>query len=248
MPSTRPPVRTALSAAACAALLAGCLPQGESGQCMVDADCVGRGQVCDTTNSICEDLTYDATSTESPAESNFTNKIVPFFRGRVCTVTKVRSGSAIPVQMTPCWHPCLTPKEFKFKHYFECVGSSCNAWALNWVIADGAACPADAFGKFDAAMCNWGTAVELSVDTTLDTGPITGSMLMEVPFLTNADAAALLGSGDPTPEEIKAAVFQYPQDPSRLVNDGNPISLLDQYPVPPATCVDGGCTCFDIGF
>ncbi len=237
----------ALLPAAVLAALPGCLPEGQSGQCMVDADCVGRGQVCDTTNSICVDKTYDGTTTESPAPSNFMGKIVPFFRGRVCTVTEVRSGSTIPVQMTPCWHPCLDVKEFHFKHYFECIGSSCNAWALNWVTADGAGCPADAFSEFDAAMCNWGTPVELAVDTTLDTGPITGSMLLEIPFLSNADMAALAASGV-SPDDIKAAVFKYPQDPSRLVNDGNPISLLDQHPVPPASCADGGCSCFDIGF
>lgn len=240
-----------LACSALGALLSSCLPPGESGQCQTDEECTGRGQVCDVENSICIDTEWDASSTENPAPQSFTNKVIPFFRGQVCTTPNVRAGSEFPVQMTPCFHPCITVNSFKFKHFFECTGSVCNAWAVLWVVGDGDACPADAFSEFDTGQCNFlDPPIEFTVKTTLDTGPIIGSMAFEIPFLTNVDMASLAPTGteDPSVDAMKARIFQYPQDPSRLVNNGMPLSLLDNHPLPPASCADGGCECFNIGY
>ncbi len=238
--------------AGCSALgaMISCLPPGESGQCLVDEDCTGRGQICDSTNSVCVDTTYDATSTENPAPGTFSNKVIPFFRGQVCTTPSVRSGSTFPVTMTPCFHSCIDVQSFKFKHFFECTGAACDLWALMWVVANGTACPADAFGEFDASTCSFDPAISFEVVTTLDTGPIIGNMMFEIPFITNADMAQLAPTGteNPAVNDIKARMFQYPRDPSRLVNGGMPISLLDQNDLPPASCEDNACTCFNIGY
>ena len=110
------------SALGALASLGSCLPPGTSGQCQIDEDCTGRGQPGDSVNAICIDTEFDATSTENPAQGSFTNKVIPFFRGQVCTPTQIESGATFPVKMTPCLHPCLSINNFKFKHFYECTG------------------------------------------------------------------------------------------------------------------------------
>jgi hypothetical protein len=228
-------------------LLTGC-PQGESGQCTVDADCLGRAQVCDAFNAVCIDEEVDLSSTESPAPSSFTDKAVPFFRGEVCTAHDVQSGERIPVSINPCLHPCINRGSHHFKHFFNCLGSSCEAYAIMWVkgssIEEG--CPADAFGRFPESECVYGDPINLGISTALDSGPISGTMELEVPFLSNDDIALVDGGADGN-EEIRALIEQYPQEPGRLVG-GRAISILPGNPAPPESCDDGGCSCFSIGF
>lgn len=231
-----------------ACLLSACFPPGASGQCEVDEDCTGRGQVCDTVDSVCIDRDFDPTTTESPAASTFSGKPVPFFRGKVCTVPEVASGEKIPVHVSPCLHPCLSVQSYSFKHFFECVGSSCSAWIVAWVVADGQNCPADAFSEFAASQCAYPTEMNLAIDTNLESGPIAGNMTLEMPFLTNADMAALVASGSVSVDAAKERIFQYPQDSNRLVPPGGLIRITQGGPVPPADCTGGNCPCYDVGF
>ena len=230
----------------------GCFPPGESCQCEVDQDCTGRGQVCDTVDSICVDRTFDPTTTQSQPEPSFSGKPIPFFRGKVCTVTEVASGEKIPVNVSPCLHPCMSASSYSFKHFFECVGSSCSAWIVAWIDADGQNCPAEAFGQFPASQCVYdpNVVMNVAIDTVVESGPIVGNMTVEMPFLTTADMAALaaMAMGDFSIEAAKQRIFQYPQDPDRLVPPGGLIRITDGGPMPPSTCADGACPCYDVGF
>lgn len=225
-----------------------CAPQGQSGQCQVDEDCMGRGQVCDTVDSICVDDEVDLSSTEDPAPMTFSNKPVPFFRGQVCTVHEVESGAPIPVSINPCLHPCLERGSHHFKHSFSCIGATCDAYVVMWVDADSGpqGCPENAFGEFDPAQCVYGDAIELQMSTNLDSGPISGTMELEIPFLSNADIAQIAGGSDST-DAILELIEQYPRDADRIVG-GRAISILPGNPEPPAAC-DGmsGCDCYGIG-
>jgi hypothetical protein len=95
-------------------------------------------------------------------------------------------------------------------------------------------------------MCQYGTAVELQLATETSDGPISGDMLLELPFITNEDAATI--AADPEDDAaIEAVVQQYPQLQNRIP-DGRAISILPGHSAPPATCADGACPCYPIGF
>jgi hypothetical protein len=234
-----------------APLLVGCVGPGEQGQCTTDEECAGaRGQICNVEAAVCEDEVYDGTTAETPAGANFSDKIISFFRGTVCAPTQVLSGATFPVEVTPCVHPCITVSLYKFKHFYECTGSLCDAYAVPWYVVDGANCPADAFSRFAGACSPDAPTVQLNVNTTLDSGPLVGSMYFEVPFLTNADIAPLVGAdgtGDPATGALKSAIFQYPRSNNRMLNGGMPLDIGPSQPAPPADCSAGGCTCFEIG-
>lgn len=234
------------------ALLAGlwvgaCGPQGEQG-CDENQPCTGRGEVCDLMVNECVDAVVDTSAAESPAPASFTDKTIAFHRGEVCLPLEVKSGERMPLLMRPCLHPCVTVTSYQYKHSFSCRGSHCDAQAFMWMQASSAAagCPEDAFAAFDPAMCQYGTEVELMLSTETSNGPISGDMLLELPFLTNADAGVL--AADPEDDEtIEALVQQYPQQDNRIP-DGRAISILPGNPVPPTTCVGGTCSCYPIGF
>ena len=234
-----------------AGAIAGCTPAGEAGFCDEATPCQGRGQFCDTMLNVCETEEFVAESTEQNPPADFTDKIVPFFRGQMCLPTEVKSGSMMPVSMTACMHPCLEVSDITFRHNFECIGSSCQAFATMFVTANSApgGCPADAFGRFDRGMCQFVGPAEFAVDTSEGPdGDIAGSMLFEVPFLTNADMEAIVDSG--LDQDVTAELAeQYPQDAGRIPG-ARAVWILPQHPEPPASCVDtpAGCTCFDIGF
>jgi hypothetical protein len=225
-----------------------CAPRADDGGCDEDDPCEGRGQVCELETNDCVAAEVDTSATESPTPASFVDKVVAFHRGEVCLPLEVKSGESAPVLLRPCLHPCLTVSSYEFKHVFECRGSHCEAQAFVWLTASSAAmgCPVDAFGSFDAAQCQYGTEVELSLSTETSNGPISGDMLLEIPFLTNEDAARLAADPDDT-EVTDELVRQYPQQQNRIP-DGRAISILPGNPAPPATCSDGGCPCYPIGF
>ena len=197
---------------------------------------------------------FEAHSTEEGAPSEFTGKVVPFFRGRVCVPDEVKSGDPIPVSMDECFHPCLEATDIKFRHFYECIGSSCEAYATMWMVADSAAggCPSDAFGEFDRSMCNTVSAeLQMQTDQGADGGAdgqnIAGSMLLEVPYLTNADMKAILDA-DNDEDVTREKIDQYPQQAGRIPG-GKAIWVLPHLPSPPDSCVGSdACTCYDIGF
>lgn len=201
--------------------------------------------MCDLETLECVAAEVDTSSTENPAPASFSDVAIPFFRGEVCLPHEVQSGATLPILMRPCLHPCITASSFQFKHDFRCVGSRCDALALMWVTGSGTACPPDAFGQFDAAQCQYGTEVEFGIATETSNGPISGTMEVEVPFLSNADVATIAAGA--SSEEIVALAHQYPEDPGRIPDD-RPVSLLADNPVPPASCAGGACPCYPIGF
>lgn len=222
-----------------------CGPVIDMAPCDEDRPCAGRGQVCDLELLECVAAEVDTSATESPAPASFTGATIPFFRGNVCLPHEVQSGAPLPVLMQPCLHPCITTSSYEFRHTFTCEGSRCEALALMWVIGSGSACPPEAFGHFDPAQCQYGTEVGFTIDTSTSRGPISGTMKVEVPFLSNADMAAI--AADPSDDTIHQRAWQYPEDPGR-VPDERPVSVLADNPAPPASCADGACPCYPVGF
>lgn len=223
-----------------------CSPSSSSGGCADDLDCA-RGEQCELAARSCVANELDTTATENPAEANFTDKVVPFHRGQICLPMEVQSGATMPVLMRPCLHPCLEVSSFEFRHNFSCVGSSCDAVALMWAVVSSntAGCPPEAFGEFDASECVYDTEVEFGLATETSSGPIRGNMRLEVPFLTNADAALIAEDPGDT-DTIDRLVHQYPESDAR-VPDGRSVSILGHHPEPPASCANGACECFPIG-
>jgi hypothetical protein len=151
--------------------------------------------------------------------------------------------------MNPCLHPCLDVGQFKFKHSWNCIGSSCEAYAIMWVEAGGMGCPADAFGKFERGQCQFPQNVEFTINPVyMDGGAIEGQMRLEVPFLTNADVGQI--AADPENTDLRdELIHKYPEDPNRIPG-GMDISLLASHPAPPASCGMTGemCNCSDVGY
>jgi hypothetical protein len=118
-----------------------------------------------------------------------------------------------------------------------------------WVTAAGTGCPADAFGQFDRAQCQYPQNVEFTIEPKFGDGKaIEGQMRLEIPFVSNADIGQIAADAENNDlrEEI---IHKYPEDLGR-VPGGMDISLLNGNPEPPATCGATGemCDCFDIGF
>jgi hypothetical protein len=234
-------------------IAAACAPQGETGFCDAETPCPGRAQACDMVSHECFVEDFEAMSTEDGAPSEFTGKVVPFFRGTVCLPDEVKSGDPIPISLDACFHPCLVPSSpdaLKFRHFYECIGSSCEAYATMWMVADSAmgGCPADAFGQFDRSMCAMQRAeLQIATNDGADGENIAGSMLLEIPYLTNADMEEIVAAENDeglTREKID----QYPQEAGRIPGE-RAIWVLPHLDSPPASCVDDdGCTCHDIGF
>lgn len=224
-----------------------CSPRIDMSACDEDRPCDGRGLVCDLDALECVQADVDVSSTKNPAPPTFVDEVVPFFRGEICLPLEVQTGSSIPVLLRPCLHPCVGVSSFEYRHAFECVGSRCDAYVLSWVIAsNSAACPEDAFGAFDPGLCQYGTEIGLTMSTETSNGPVSGMMTVEVPFLTNDDMAAILASGNDS-MVIDETLQKYPLQQNRIPN-GQAISLLADNPAPPASCADGACDCYPIGF
>lgn len=235
------------SAAGLLAATVACSPHVAMSACDEDRPCDGRGLVCDLDTLECVAADVDTSSTKDPAPPNFTDEFVPFHRGEICLPLEVRSGEPLPVLLRPCLHPCVAPSSFEFRHAFECVGSRCEAYVLGWVVASsGAACPPEAFGQFDPAQCQYSTEIGLSIATETTNGPISGTLQLEVPFLTNDEMAAIVASsGDSM--LIDETINKYPADPNRRPN-GQSVEIRGHLPIPPDSCADGACDCYPIGF
>jgi hypothetical protein len=226
-------------------LVFGCFAE-DSGECSAGAPCPNRGEACDDTTKTCErqDLDVDGTG-PSPAPASFVATI-PFFRGTVCAATNVQPGDKIPVKIDMCVDPCVSPKGHKFKSQYRCNGSNCETALIVYLPdAQGANCPADAFGKFPKANCQTVT-IEASVGplSIQSTGPITGTGTLELPFLTNDDAAAIAGTDDF--DKVWQLIYKYPQDAGRVFQ----LSMNANNPKAPANCTDDPslCSCKEIGF
>ena len=223
-PMHRVHARALVRSIACALVwVGGCAPAADQGECSVDADCEGRGEVCDVDAAACIDGPLDTSSTGT-ATPTLTAVPVPFHRGTVCYSESVKAGSPVPVSLAPCLHPCLTAGAHFHSNYYSCVGSTCDAWAFVYFLADGVDCPADAFGSFPRNECDFTqNPVNLSIGTTIGEGePVLGTMTLEVPFLTNADVQVIDAAGRDT-DLMNMKIDQYATQDNRIAGD---ISLL----------------------
>jgi hypothetical protein len=228
--------------------LASCLGEGEGGACTVDEDCHGRAEYCDTQNSVClVDDTVPDRSGDSPGTS-FATMNIPFFRGQLCTKMEVISGSQIPFTISPCLHPCLeVTGGYKLQHFWDCTGSSCNAWIIWSIPASGTGCPEDVFGQFDQSQCVYDNALDARLKATIrdDGTPIAGTMKIEVPFLSNEDIDAIVG-GDNSTDSILDRVYEYIEQDNRVTDR---IRMDQANPQPPEECLGPtNCECINIGF
>lgn len=223
-----------------------CAPTEDAGECSATAPCPNRGEVCDTVRFECiaEELDVDATS-DKPASPTFANVALPFFRGKVCMPTRVKPGDTIPVKFSPCVHSCISPGVFTFKKQYTCSGAYCDAAVMQLFSgATGSGCPADVFGKFDKAQCVYGTDINASAGPFVINGEkIRGNATIEIPFLTNDDAAEIRDGA--TVDAIWALIKQYPQSDERVFS----ISMDGANPAAPMDCSDESmCDCQEIGF
>lgn len=228
-----------------AGVLVGCFTE-DGGECSAGAPCQRRGEACDAVTKTCEpqDLDVDGTA-PAPAPSDFTRNL-PFFRGKVCMPTAVQPGDKIPVHVEMCHHGCVTPGGFKFKSQYTCSGSVCDGALVVYLPdAQGAACPADVFGKFAKADCAYFN-VDASVGgfTVSGVGDITGSGTVEIPFLSNEDADEIVGGAEG--DKLWSLIYKYPQDSGRVFN----ITMNGSNPAAPANCTEdpSKCECREIGF
>ncbi|MDC0722587.1 hypothetical protein [Nannocystis bainbridge] len=229
---------------AIAGFMFGCFAE-DGGECSAGAPCARRGEACDDTTKTCELQELDVEGTgANPAPATFTATL-PFFRGTVCAATNVKPGDKIPVKIEMCVDPCVSSKGHKFKSQYRCSGTSCEA-ALVVYLPDavGANCPAQALGKFPKANCEFIT-IEASAGplSTANTGPITGTATLELPFLTNEDAKLIAGTDNG--ETVWQTIYKYPQDAGRVFQ----LSMNPSNQPAPPDCKDASkCTCKDIGF
>ncbi|MEE9382115.1 MAG: hypothetical protein V3V08_01710 [Nannocystaceae bacterium] len=250
-----------------------CTPTAESGQCNSDADCYQRGQVCTNETHECIDDLVDFDATQSEPEPNFTAKVLPFFRGRICTVAgEFQSGAALPLRMEPCVHPCIRASNGTSHvfHLRECRGGACNGLSVEWFEGDGADCPDDAFARFDPDLCEYPiTLAGRHPPFEANGSPIVGRFQLEIPFLTNDDAAQIANfnaatasaacvetcGGMDSQDKCRKGCFMreraehYAQDENRVLS----FQMTAEAPPPPPNCetaegADDACPCVDVGF
>jgi hypothetical protein len=227
------------------AVIAACAPTEASSECYIGKPCPTRGEACDDTISECvpQDLNVDSTG-PVPAPAAFSGVAVPFFRGKVCMPTAVRPGDQVPVKLSVCTNPCVTPGSYTFKKQYKCTGSSCESAVIQYYgNAVGAGCKQDAFARFAEAECKYTEVTASAGPFVINGGAVTGSAKVEVPFLNNDDAATIRDGA--STDAIWDLIQQYPQDPERVFD----ISMNANNAAAPADCVDESkCECRTIGF
>jgi len=239
-------LKVCLTASLCLGGLLACAPEEDSGECNAAKPCSNRGEVCNELSNQCEvvDLDVDGTADEAPA--SFSKVPVPFFRGTVCMPTKIKPGETAPVKVSTCLHPCITAGGYSFKKQYDCTGSSCRSLVrVFYPETSGTGCPTDAFGKFDRSLCVYDDREVSAGPFNLNTGPVSGTATVEIPFLSNDDVATLIPlQGEALVAKTWELAYAYPPDSDRVfqlsINAGNPAA--------PADCSGSGCDCREIGF
>lgn len=167
---------------------------------------------------------------------------LPFFRGTVCVSDAVQPGDALALAVTTCTHPCLAVSAFSFKWVYRCDGGDGCEVALAYFHpkTTGADCPSDVFGEFDPGLCE-----QYGPKTITIKPPKTdGAASLLLPFLTNADIAAIEGGQDDN-AAVWGLVDAHTQAPGRRLA----LDFAADNDAAPATCGEGlpGCTCTKIG-
>lgn len=234
-----------------ALLLVACSFDGQSG-CSEEALCP-RGETCMLETAVCEPTTIGTTTTEANPPASFQAVLAPFFRGEICSPTQVRAGDTITVALRSCLHPCLEARRIDSKHQWSCAGSQCDAIAVAWWTVDAGpdGCPDDVFSRFDSSLCAYTEATEVMIHPIFngDT-PVVGTLSLEIPFLTNADADEIATETDAARQAalLEQRYRTYPIDPNRFLPTR--IDMQPEAPAAPTSCIDHreACTCYEIGF
>lgn len=170
--------------------------------------------------------------------------VMPFFRGEVCVSDKLRPKDMLAISFSPCIHPCLTPGTYGWRYIVRCVNTQgCEiGFMLYYDEAAGKNCPSDVFYKFDPALCKYPASPHKALTQPLMGLGSPGDQVL-IPFLTNADTAAMLTE---TPTEVWTRLDGYVQGDDRRF----PLDVDANHPAPPTECGPGiaGCTCKQIGF
>jgi len=173
-------------------------------------------------------------------EGDLSGVTVPFFRGTFCVSDEVQPGDKLAISASACVHPCLDVNAFAFKWANRCDGEGCEvALALYYTGVAGAACPSDVFGEFDPAACVFTGPHAPGIQPPAKEGQ--GALLL--PFLTNADAAAIAGGEEGAQIWVRADA--HAQAPARRIAIDY---AADNQPAP-ASCGEGmpGCKCSSVG-
>lgn len=221
-----------------------CTPSGSMSECSSGIPCE-RGEVCNLQTLSCEPTEATNDNTGTHAGGNFSERLLPFFRGRACVATKVAPGDPIPVSIEPCIHPCIEASQFQFYNRFSCDGSGCRAAEIAWLEdAVGTDCPNDVFGKFAAAECTYPFKIEGLQSPISPSGTdYTGTVPIEVPFLTNEDIK-VVAAKDMSTSEFFGLIDSYPPETDRIFQ----VNIANGNPSAPESCADAACTCREIGF
>ncbi len=223
----------------------GCLPDSSEGECSATNPCTERGLECNLNTRTCEAVEVNTDSLDPEfAGGSFGPSALPFFRGRVCMPSAVKTGDAIPVKIEPCLHPCVAVDSFHFTQKYMCNDSDCEIILAQWFMASGDACPAEALERFPQATCQYPQAVNATVGPINVNGlSLSGEMEVELPFLNLAEADEFADniSADRAFEIVKT----YPDNPDRRL----PISIQPDNADAPADCTDESqCNCVEFGF
>ncbi len=227
------------------AVVLACSPSESSGECSVNKPCENRGEACEFFTNTCELQNLDVEATaEGSAPASFSNVALPFFRGRVCMPTRVQPGDTVPVKILPCLHSQVMAGGFTFKKQYQCIGSTCDAAVLQYYgQAACEDCPPNTFGQFERSLCQWGEIQASAGPFIIDGNAVRGNANVEVPFLTNDDAAQIRDGASVA--DIWTLIQQYPQASDRVWS----LSMDGANPAAPANCDDESlCECRDIGF
>ncbi len=229
---------------AVAVCFAACEPSGSMSECSSSVPCE-RGEQCNLMTLSCEAVDANNDSTGEHAGGNFSERKVPFFRGRVCVATKVAPGDPIPVSLEPCVHPCVATSNYQFYNRYTCDGSTCRAAEVAWIDdAVGTDCPADVFGRFPKSECTYPFVIEGTQTSISPSGnDYTGIVPIEIPFLTNEDLERV-AQKDMSTGEFFGLIDSYSPDMDRIFQ----VNIGSGNPTAPASCAESGCSCREVGF
>lgn len=221
-----------------------CEPPSSASECSTTVPCE-RGEECNLVTLSCEPTEATNDQTAEHAGGNFSERKLPFFRGKVCVATKVAAGDPIPVSIEPCIHPCVSATLFQFYSRYSCDGSTCRAAEIAWLDdAVGTDCPADVFGRFPKSECTYPFRIEGKQSPISPSGSnYTGLVPVEVPFLTNEDVERV-AQMDMSTSEFFGLIDSYAPDSDRIFQ----VNIAGDNPTAPESCAEPGCTCRDVGF
>ena len=226
--------------------------------------CAGiRGGYCDAETTACATKSDDHPTAEANPIANFSGVETAFFRGTVCIPQNgaAKTGMPFTINMIPTLHACMQVDQVHPSRSFtQCQSSVCETFAYYAMTVSGSGCPDDAFGKFDTSnTATWfeGPRRSFTFNPLEVNGTFEESLdYVEIPFLTNADAAEIRGVNDNEKNaKIKELAYQYAEEEDRRLvielRNTHPEAACGPFDATNSnegTIHDPDCTCFQVGF